>query len=159
MSSYGKNQNAWSTFVGSWNHLGRSKSDYMRLAIMDLIMLSRTAHFIGQVVRMAAERQTTTLIIDCIIGPLGTVFVAWSLGSLGVARGERRVLGVNWSRLHFDILLGFFLLLSLGLLIAFFMTSGLQISNILFTTWCVVWILISLGAWVAGKCSTNDSPV
>ncbi|KAH7347457.1 hypothetical protein B0T11DRAFT_141898 [Plectosphaerella cucumerina] len=138
---------------------GRSVGGMMRVITMYSIILFRTIHAALYIIRNGVRGRTVSLIVGCIFGVIGTIFVIMSVAALGAAQGRRRVLGINWGRLHFDVVLGLGAVASLALMIVAFLFSSNVDNSGLFSAWCIVWVFLSLTAWIAQKPPTMETYV
>jgi hypothetical protein len=86
------------TTIAAYNPRGRSMGGILRVATMIAILLVRTIHVCYYIARAAINARLAALIVGCIFGILGTIFVAICLAQIGAARGKARVLGINWVR-------------------------------------------------------------
>lgn len=84
--------------VAAYNPRGRSAGSLISCVTIWLIMIFRTIHVAVYIIRSAINARTTSLIVGCIFGVIGTLFVAWCLAKIAIAEGKRRVLGINWVR-------------------------------------------------------------
>jgi hypothetical protein len=75
---------------------GRSVGGMIRVITMYSIILFRTIHAALYIIRNGVRGRTVSLIVGCIFGVIGTIFVIMSVAALGAAQGRRRVLGINW---------------------------------------------------------------
>ncbi|KAK0392289.1 hypothetical protein NLU13_1785 [Sarocladium strictum] len=155
---FGKNGLVGTTFA-AYNPRGRSVGGMLRVATMILILIVRTIHLAVYIARSAINARIAALVVGCIFGFLGTIFVAFSLAQLGAAQGKRRALGINWGRWHFDIILGLTLVVAAVLMIFSLITGGRNRNNGFFSAWCIQWVFISLFAWIAAKPGTTESYV
>ncbi|KAH6684981.1 hypothetical protein F5X68DRAFT_21419 [Plectosphaerella plurivora] len=148
-----------SSIVEPYKFGGRSAGGMARVLTMYSITLFRTIHAALYIIRSAVRARTVSLIVGCIFGVIGTIFVIISVAALGAARGRRRALGINWGRLHFDIILGIGSLASLALMIVAFLFASNADNSGFWTAWCLVWVFLSLASWIAQRPPTNDTYV
>lgn len=145
--------------VAAYNPRGRSAGSLISCVTIWLIMIFRTIHVAVYIIRSAINARTTSLIVGCIFGVIGTLFVAWCLAKIAIAEGKRRVLGINWGRWHFDSFLVFIAVVSLILMIFTFLTGGNTRNAGLFSAWCIVWVLVSLFTMIAQRPGTTETYV
>lgn len=60
-------------------------------------------------------------------------------------------------RLHFDIILVIALVISVVLMVFTFITGGRTRNNGLFAAWCILWVFLSIFAWIAQKVGVQET--
>ncbi|KAH8678245.1 hypothetical protein BX600DRAFT_431533 [Xylariales sp. PMI_506] len=85
-------------------------------------------------------------VIGVILSLAGLFFVTFCLAGIGEATGTRRVMGICFTRRHFDIFLLFCVAIHVFLFLIMLLVPGGRYSFIVI--WYLMWILIVVAYWI-----------
>ncbi|KAK3385450.1 hypothetical protein B0H63DRAFT_560055 [Podospora didyma] len=122
----------------------------MRRLSMWVILIVRLIISILNIIFHAYGSKIVSIIVGLTLGVLGFVIIGWCLAVIGEAKGTHRTCGITWGRVHFDIALGLFVVIHLGMLIGGLV--GLAIIGVT-AGWIILWLQIAVITYIAAKAS------